>query len=248
MNEGDIAGAYIGATAAFYAIRQAVFLGFLEVSGLGVAIKFLRQQSCRTDSCALAAPDTTSLYRSIVSQNECVNLIGDVSGNVPEPWWENQFKRQTAAEDLMYLDTVMYLPDDVLTKVDRCTMSVGLEARVPLLDHRIVEYLWSLPIGMKIRNGTGKFVLRQLLARLLPEELWNRPKMGFSVPVSKWLKGPLQSWADDMLAPTTIKNDGFLNADDVSKLWSQHRSGSVDSPYLLWNILMFQQWLHGLHD
>lgn len=144
---------------------------------------------------------------------------------------------------MMYLDMRSYLPDDILVKLDRASMAVSLESRVPLLDHRVVEFALSLPLTYKLRGGEAKWPLRQLLYRYVPREMMERPKMGFGVPIEHWLRGPLRSWADDMLAPDRLKREGYFNADAIGRLWSDTRSGRRRMHYYVWDILMFQAWL-----
>jgi asparagine synthase (glutamine-hydrolysing) len=144
---------------------------------------------------------------------------------------------------MMLLDGLTYLPDDILAKVDRAAMAVGLETRVPLLDHRVAEIAWRLPMSMKMRTGQGKWALRQILYRYVPKELVERPKAGFAIPVGQWLRGPLRDWGESLLSQTRLKNEGYLDNGEVLNLWRDHCAGRRDATYRLWNLLSFQAWL-----
>ncbi len=146
------------------------------------------------------------------------------------------------AAQMMFQDLVQYLPDDILTKVDRASMAVSLEARVPLLDHEVVGLAWQLPLGWKIHGRTQKWILRQVLARHVPTALFERPKMGFGVPVGQWLRGPLKDWAADLIDYNALSADGILDPHVVGRTWDAHQAGRGNHEHQLWAILMFQSW------
>ncbi len=146
------------------------------------------------------------------------------------------------AERMMYLDLLSYLPDDILVKVDRASMAVSLEARCPLLDYRVAELAWRLPLGMKIRHGQGKWILRQLLYHYVPRELVERPKAGFALPVGIWIRGPLREWAEELIRPARLKSEGLLDPAPIRAVWDQHLRGECDWAGLLWPVLIFQAW------
>ena len=146
-------------------------------------------------------------------------------------------------EQMAYFDFENYLPNDILTKVDRATMGVSLEARVPLLDHKIVEFAWTLPLSYKLDSGQGKRILRQVVYKHVPKEMLDRPKAGFGIPIDSWLRGPLRDWAESFLSPETLRRDGFLNPGPIRQKWDEHLSGKRNWHEAIWNVLMFQAWL-----
>jgi asparagine synthase (glutamine-hydrolysing) len=144
---------------------------------------------------------------------------------------------------MMSLDSLTYLPDDILCKVDRAAMATSLETRVPFLDHRVASLSWRLPMSMKIRGNEGKWALRKILYKYVPKNLIERPKSGFSIPLDRWLRGPLREWAEELLDESRIEEEGYFHAKPIREYWNQHLSGTNDWGSKLWVILMFQSWL-----
>lgn len=191
----------------------------------------------------LAAPSARELYRGLITQWKAGELLGEA---VQQPVLfgpKREGEMPTLAEYMMLEDACHYMPDDNLVKVDRASMACSLETRVPLIDHHLFEFAWSLPLDYKIKGGKGKHLLRQVLYRHVPEALIERPKMGFGVPVGDWLKGPLREWAESLLDPERLKAEGYLNPDPITKKWSEHLAGSRNWTGHLWSVLMFQAWL-----
>jgi asparagine synthase (glutamine-hydrolysing) len=151
-------------------------------------------------------------------------------------------------ERMMSLDLISYLPDDILVKVDRAAMAVSLETRIPLLDHRVVQFAWSLPQKLKIRNGQSKWILRQIIDKYVPRAIMERPKMGFGVPIDFWLRGPLRDWAEALIRERRLQQEGFFHPGAIRQKWREHLAGTHDWQYLLWGVLMFQAWLENSHD
>jgi asparagine synthase (glutamine-hydrolysing) len=191
----------------------------------------------------MANRDADSLYLHLLSHWERPDGIV-IGGMLPTDAYPAPLAGQAVYEDrMMFLDQSAYLPDDILVKVDRAAMGVSLETRVPLLDHRLVGFAWSLPLHMKIRDGQGKWLLRQVLYRHVPRSLIDRPKMGFGVPIDVWLRGPLQDWAEALLEEARLRREGYFHAAPIRRIWAEHLSGRRNWAYHLWDVLMFQAWL-----
>lgn len=188
----------------------------------------------------LACPDVSAVYDRLISFWQGPGPVrgadGFSAGLVPPSGLGD-------VERMMLLDTLRYLPDDILVKADRAAMAASLETRMPFLDHTVFEYAWSLPLSQKIRNGQGKWVLRQVLYRHVPQGLIDRPKMGFAVPLDAWLRGPLRAWAEDLLSPARLRNDGLFDPPQIERVWQEHLSGRRNNAYHLWSVLMTQSWL-----
>ena len=189
-------------------------------------------------------PQLDAIYRRLVSQWERPEEVAAAGREPRGPMWDPTIARDfhDLVPRMQFLDMITYLPDDILTKVDRATMAVGLEGRVPLLDHRVVAYSWSLPLEFKLRGGRSKWLLRQVLDRYVPRSLIDRPKMGFGVPIDAWLRGPLREWAESLLAPARLASDGFVRVEPVRRAWREHLEGSRNWQYPLWTVLMLQAW------
>jgi len=190
----------------------------------------------------LGAPSPEVLYHLLVSQWRGQLPLKDVIEPdtlvaTPAQWPQlNSFPEQ-----MMMLDTLSYLPDDILVKVDRAAMAASLETRVPFLDPRVIDFAWQLPLSQKVRGGQGKWLLRQLLYRYVPRDLVDRPKQGFGVPIEHWLRGPLREWAEELLSPAMLEVDGLLDSAAIRRIWKAHLGGR-NMQHALWNVLMYQAW------
>lgn len=191
----------------------------------------------------LAFDSINDLYRNMVSHWEPSGLL--LSSEEPQTAITNSTSIPVCddIQRMMGLDTISYLPDDILCKVDRAAMAHSLETRVPMLDHHVVEFAWRLPLDMKIRDGLGKWPLRQVLYKHVPKSLIERPKMGFGVPIDSWLRGPLKDWAENLLDERRLYEQGIFKPEPIRKKWEEHLSGKSSWQYLLWDVLMFQAWI-----
>ena len=196
-------------------------------------------------SAFLAQTDGDAIYRHQHTQWPEPPLAGSAAGagQGPDPDLALPGEMPHFISRMQYHDSVQYMPDDILTKVDRASMAVSLEVRVPLIDHRLTEFSWRLPFAQKMRPSGGKWLLRQVLYRHVPAHLIDRPKSGFGVPVAQWLRGPLREWAEDLLSAENLQSDGLLNAQPIRYVWSRLQSGHDRFQEPIWGILMFQAWL-----
>ena len=195
------------------------------------------------------ATSIDALYRILVTiwPPECGVVLGAHAAHSLLDTTMQAFGSLRPEERMMGWDALTYLPDDILHKVDRASMGVSLETRAPFLDHHVAELAWRLPIGMKIRNGETKWIIRQVLYRYVPRTLIERPKMGFGVPVDAWLRGPLRAWAEDLLNERALREQGYLDAGVIRQKWAEHLSGKRNWHMELWSALMFQAWLPSQH-
>jgi asparagine synthase (glutamine-hydrolysing) len=192
----------------------------------------------------LCASSAEAVYHRLISHWDPAELVLD--GDEPPTALTDSGRQANLANftsRMMFLDLVSYLPDDILTKVDRASMAVSLEARVPLLDHRVVQFAWRIPMSLRIRDGKEKWLLRQVLFRYVPPKLVERGKMGFGVPVGEWLRGALRDWAEALLERGRLAKQAFFDADVIRSAWHEHLSGKRNRQYELWDVLMFQAWL-----
>jgi asparagine synthase (glutamine-hydrolysing) len=251
-------------------IRAVPISSWNHLSGVMGVSRFGEKLSKLSDHLA-AANDMESFYREIVSQwSNPENLVKDQTkprsinyddGHEKKPIFDCfgkssqrfscEFSSNTSgslnALDIMFMDCLTYLPDDILCKLDRAAMSCSLETRIPFLDRRVVEIAWKLPLNMKIRGRVGKWSLRQVLYKYIPQDLVDRPKSGFSVPIGAWLRGPLREWAQGLLLSSRLEREGFLHSAPIEKAWQEHLSGRRDHSARLWTVLTFQAWLESTH-
>ena len=197
----------------------------------------------------LASDGPDTLYRVLLSQvvDPC-GWVRQVQAEPPTALTQSgpALQDMLPVERMMALDSVSYLPDDILVKVDRAAMGASLESRVPLLDHRIIEFAWRLPMDYKVRSGITKWPLRQVLYRHVPRELIERPKAGFAIPVGQWLRGPLREWAESLLDAQRLQAEGYFHPEPIRARWSEHLRGKRDHTPSLWTVLMFQAWLESV--
>ena len=193
----------------------------------------------------LPSESLNALYLGLTSHwDDPASVV--LGANEPQTMLTGNVPLLAALDDIqrmMILDAMTYLPDDILVKVDRASMGVSLESRIPFLDHRVVEFAWRLPQSMKLRDGVGKWILRQVLYRHVPKALIERPKLGFGVPIDVWLRGSLREWAEELLNESRLQREGYFNPLPIRQKWAEHLSGKRNWQYHLWGVLMFQAWL-----
>jgi asparagine synthase (glutamine-hydrolysing) len=213
------------------------FLGFLPYNRVGEKIHKAASvmESSSIDELYLRLVSHWNNPESIVlNSSEPITQLTSATSNI---------SRLSQIQKMMLMDTLTYLPDDILTKVDRAAMGVSLETRIPFLNHNVVEYAWRMPMNFKVRNGEGKWALRQILYKYIPKEMIERPKMGFGVPIDSWLRGPLREWAEELLDESRLRQEGFFNPEQIRQKWREHLSGTRNWQHQLWDVLMFQAWL-----
>ena len=193
----------------------------------------------------VAANSPTALYDAVMLDGnaEGVALGVEAEANAESVGLDSSRANGSLYHDMMLADSTTYLPDDILVKVDRASMGVSLESRVPMLDHRVIELAWRMPLAMKVRNGEGKWLLKQVLARHVPPALYDRPKKGFGMPVGDWIRGGMREWAETLLDDGRLRREGFLDAGRVRAEWARHLAGKTRSGEGIWRLLMFQAWL-----
>jgi asparagine synthase (glutamine-hydrolysing) len=205
---------------------------------LGVSHKIHKLGTMMAQDCVEA------MYSRLISQwNDPESLVSGATGAAPVSNINAAAGIPDAIGKMMLLDTLTYLPDDILVKVDRASMAVGLESRAPYLDHGVVEFAWTLPSRLRCQNRQGKWILRRILSKYAPPALFDRPKRGFAIPLSAWLRGPLRIWADDLLDESRMRRQGYLNPAPITRKWKEHRAGTNNWSSLLWTVLTFQAWV-----
>jgi asparagine synthase (glutamine-hydrolysing) len=211
--------------------------------GLGLPVTTVDKLS-RFGRAFANAGDMETLYRGLVSTCDApASLMTTPAAEAASRALGVVGRDLTPAEWMMATDALTYLPGDILVKVDRAAMSASLETRAPLLDRRVVELAWRLPLSARIGDGTGKRVLRDILDRYVPRRLIERPKQGFAIPLDRWLRGPLRAWAVDLIAPGAVREAGMLDPEAVGRLWNAHQRGRDNAGGKLWTFLMLQSWL-----
>jgi asparagine synthase (glutamine-hydrolysing) len=198
----------------------------------------------------LTSQSLDELYEYMLRQwhDPAAIVVGNAAQSAPSLAESPELAGLTGVERMMAQDMLGYLTDDILVKVDRAAMAVSLETRVPLLDPDVVEFAWSLPLDLKIRGSTTKWVLRQLLYRHVPQALIERPKMGFGIPLGGWLRGPLRDWAEALIDERRLREEGFFHEAAIRVAWTQLLAGDPRQELKLWTILMFQSWLDSQRD
>ena len=185
------------------------------------------------------------IYYKLISNWQNPNEIL-LNGKEPRTFLTNYKSELTeldGQQQMMLLDSMTYLPDDILVKTDRAAMATSLETRAPFLNHKLLEYAWQIPQPLKLKKTQSKWILRQILYKYIPKKLVERPKVGFGVPIDSWLRGPLKDWAQALLDKTKLRNEGFFNPDSINIKWTEHLSGKKNLQHEIWSILMFQEWL-----
>lgn len=217
--------------------------GYQRLGGLGDKVH-------KFSASVLPVANRPDMYRALVSHWD---RPADVVLGAQEPptllnMDESWSRDVDVVERMCLLDQLTYLPDDILVKVDRAAMAVSLETRMPILDHRVVQFAWRVPMHQKIRDGKTKWLLRQMLYRYVPESMVERPKQGFGVPLAEWLRGPLRDWAESLIQPERLRSEGLFDVQAVRDKWNEHQRGTRSWHYQLWDVLMFQAWLGSLKD
>lgn len=213
-----------------------LFINKLKISNFGFKVHKAAE--------FVTAESIADFYRGVMSHSYEPSKLVVGAKDVETVFSSNKwrFDTETDMEKIMALDSASYLPDDILAKVDRASMAVSLESRIPFLSHKVVEFAWKLPLNYKLKNNEAKWCLKEVLYQYVPKSLLDRPKMGFNVPICMWLRGPLKEWASSLLDEDRLRTEGFFDPELVSSLWEEHQSGKNDWQCKLWNILMFQVW------